>query len=1197
MEQKLHKLSFFELQKNLFLDKNQIQNTFGGAEIDSSLFPDHNLTELEEELPKDLRPELVNLIQQKAQEMETNYMNNGLSSTEVELRKKTYGPNSLPEKKKTPGIVLFLEEITSTFSILLWIASALSFLAYGLSPVEKSNLYLAVVVIVIILLSGFFSYIQNAKSGEIMDSFKSFSNTMVTVTRDGQQQNIAAQEIVKGDVVHIKTGEKIPADFRVFRIDGDLQLDNSPLTGESIACSAALECGDKGKDNALEAKNLAFFSTNCKEGRGSGIVIRIGADTFMGKIANLASDAGSGETTLQREINRFIKLIACIAVGLGVFFFILGVIMGYNIITNFIFALGIVVANCPEGLLSTVTVSLAITAKKMLANNIMVKNLQSVETLGAVTCICSDKTGTLTKNKMTVVHVFYDGEIKKTDESQKNLKTELNEEIPMQVFNTEDPSFHIFRFSGVCGSIGQFISSTPDDYLPLVQERNQYKKTHPLATEQELLDVTNQLKEKYKDQYAEEYKKNIDDRYTNTDASESGIIKFFEKTEPIDIIRQQYPLHESGPERQKIAIPFNSDLKWACFLRRTNDGQYWLAMKGAPERIMKRCTHYLLNGRDVPINEEFQERFKQANQAFALKGERVIGLSYKRLPPEDFPPNYEFIIEKEDKENPRKKGEDPRVNFPLTDLTFVGLIAMEDPPRDGVREAITKCHIAGIKVIMVTGDQSLTAASIAHQIGIIEDLDDAPELIQKRERLATLEEAEAKSNTIIIEGGRLQAYLDRDSTMSDDNPNKNSFLRNWLMKRDVVFARTSPENKLCIVNACQSLSHIVAVTGDGVNDSPAIKKADIGIAMGKVGTDVAKDAADILLLDDNFPNILKGVKQGRVIFETLKKIIGYNLTSNVPELIPFLCLDLFQIPLPINTILILCIDVGTDIMPNIFQSYETAEKGMLKKQPRNIKTDKLCTGRLFVYAYFFNGIIECMGCLLAYFVVMSDYGFRPVNLFFFAFDEGIRPAEQDIYNYYDPQFNGNSRAFIQDNYELMGIYGDAKEIYFESKVEKPDWDGDAMAAVDLRLFYPHLPKSFFGQCKHESRGQNYDEYVCYRIEALRHAQGAYFLAVVTMQIANAFNWRTKFSSIFNHKMDNHKLHLAFLFEYGLVMLIIFCPGLNTAFGTRPLRAEHFFPCLGMFIIFFFVSETFKFLMRHSKKPDGTPGFFKEYFNY
>ena len=1129
--------------------------------------------------------------------MEQNYLKNGLSKDEVELRKKTYGPNSLPEKKKTPGIVLFLEEITSTFSLLLWVAAALSFVGYGLAPEDQSNLYLAIVVIVIVLLSGLFSYIQNEKSGEIMDSFKSFSNTIVTVTRDGQQQNVAAQEIVKGDVVHVKTGEKIPADFRVFIIEGDLQLDNSPLTGESIAISASTECGDKGKDNALEAKNIAFFSTNCKQGRGGGIVIRIGADTFMGKIADLASNAGSDETTLQREINRFIKIIACIAVGLGVLFFILGCIIGYNIITNFIFALGIIVANCPEGLLSTVTVSLAITAKKMLTYNIMVKNLQSVETLGAITCICSDKTGTLTKNKMTVVHVFYDGEIKKTDESQKNLRTENNEEIPMIVFNTNDATFNIFRFSGVCGSIGQFLSNTPDDYLPVVQERNAYQKLNPLATPQELTELTTKLKEKYQSQYTEEYNKNIDDRYTNTDASESGIIKFFEKTEPIDIIRKRYPLHVSGPDQQNIAIPFSSDLKWACFLRKTPDNEFWLAMKGAPERIFKRCSHYCLNGKDIPINENFREKFRQANQAFALKGERVIGLSYKRLNPHDFPPDYNFIIEKESKENPRKKGEDPRVNFPLNDLTFVGLIAMEDPPRDGVRDAIAKCHRAGVKVIMVTGDQSLTAASIAHQIGIIEDLDDAPELIQRREKLDTLEEAEAKSNTIIIEGGRLQAYLDRDSTMSDDNPNKNSFLRNWIMKRDVVFARTSPENKLCIVNACQSLSHIVAVTGDGVNDSPAIKKADIGIAMGKVGTDVAKDAADILLLDDNFPNILRGIKQGRVIFETLKKIIGYNLTSNVPELIPFLGFDIFQFPLPINTILILCIDVGTDIMPNIFQAYESPEKGILKKQPRNVKTDKLVTGRLFVYAYFFNGILECMGCLIAYFTVMSDYGFRPINLFYFAFREGIRPAGQDYYNLYDAKYNGNTNAFLEENYKILGIYGEAKKSTIDEKKSKPEWDNESMVNIDLRLYFPFLPRSFFGSCKHFTKGQSFDDYVCYKVEALKHAQGAYFLAVVTMQISNAFNWRTKISSVFQHKLDNYRLHLAFLFEYGLVMLIVFCPGLNTAFGARPLIAEHFFPSLGMFIIFFFTGEAFKFLVRHSFKPDGSPGFFQEYFNY
>lgn len=284
------------------------------------------------------------------------------------------------------------------------------------------------------------------------------------------------------------------------------------------------------------------------------------------------------------------------------------------------------------------------------------------------------------------------------------------------------------------------------------------------------------------------------------------------------------------------------------------------------------------------------------------------------------------------------------------------MVAIEDPPRDGVKEAIALCKRAGIKVIMVTGDQSLTAASIAHQIGIISDLNDTPELIQRREKLNTLEEAEAKSNTIIIEGSRLQAYLDRDSTMSDDNPNKNSFLRNWLMKRDVVFARTSPENKLSIVAACQQLSHIVAVTGDGVNDSPAIKKADIGIAMGKIGTDVAKDSADILLLDDHFPNIIKGIKQGRVIFDILKKIIGYNLTSNIPELLPFLGFIVFQIPLPLSTILILCIDVGTDVLPNLTQSYEHPESGLMDRPPRNSKTDKLATLRLFMFGYFFTGI-------------------------------------------------------------------------------------------------------------------------------------------------------------------------------------------------------------------------------------------------
>ena len=1165
-----------------------------------------NPCELEEgALPKDLSESIRKYIETKGIEMEEAYLKNGLSKEEVELRKQTYGPNSLPEPKKTPAILEFLHEITNSFSLLLWIAAILSFVGFGLAPTDYANLWLAIVIIVIVLLSGLFSFIQNKKSGEIMDSFKSFSAASVMVVRDGQQITINAIDVVRGDVVLIKTGEKVPVDMRIFVIEGDLQLDNSPLTGESIAISASKECGEKGKLNALEAKNIAFFSTNCKEGRGTGVCIRIGSDTFMGKIADLAASAEAQATTLQVEINRFIKLIACIAVGLGVLFFILGLIVGFDLITNFIFALGIVVANCPEGLLSTVTVSLAITAQKMLKRNVMVKNLQSVETLGAITCICSDKTGTLTKNKMTVVHVFYDGEIKKVNANQKNLRTENNEEIPMEVYEPLSPSFKIFRFAGVCGSVGEFLKNTPEDYLPVVQERNVWQRSHPEADITELNQKTNELREKYQKQYTDEYLKNIDDRYTNTDASESGIIKFFEKTENIDIIREKYPLHTVGADNQKISIPFNSDLKWACFLRKTPSNTFWLAMKGAPERVLLRCNSYLLNGKDVPITQSFKDKFKQANQAFALKGERVIGFAYKRLDPEQFPIDYPFEIAKPNKDTQGNeqtkqttgKVNDPITNFPLTDLTFVGLVAMEDPPRDGVKEAIAQCKTAGIKVIMVTGDQALTAASIAHQIGIIEDIDDTPELIQRREGLATIEEAEMKSNTIIIEGGRLQAYLDRDSTMSDDNPNKNSFLRNWLMKRDVVFARTSPENKLSIVNACQSLSHVVAVTGDGVNDSPAIKKADIGIAMGKVGTDVAKDAADILLLDDHFPNILKGVKQGRVIFDTLKKIIGYNLTSNIPELLPFLGFVIIQFPLPLTTILILCIDVGTDIFPNICQAYEAPESGIMLKKPRNVKTDKLCTLKLFGYGYFFVGILECMACFITYFVVLKDYGFRPLNLFYFSFKEGIVPSSQDIFNPYDNAYNGNSLAFIKDYANLLGIYGDAYNVYVKSKKNSPDWNSDSEISVDLRLYFSSMPLSFWGNCHFDSRGQHYDDYVCYRIEALRHAQGAFLLAVVIMQISNAFVWRTKTASCYTHKMNNWRLHMAFFVEFALIMIIIYVPGLNTAFGTRPLRVEHFFPSLGFHITHFFYGEFVKLMIRNSRKPDGSPGFFSEYFNY
>ena len=1194
-EQKLTKLSFFENMRKLFLDKNQIQKTFKTVNVDYNKIPE-KILELEEgALPKNLTSFQIDYINQIGNELEKEYLENGLSKEEVELRQKTYGPNALPEPKKIPGIVKYIMEITSVFSILLWIAAILSFIAYSLQPDDLSNMWLGVVICIIILLTGMFSYFQNEKSSDIIDSFKSFNAATVIVTREGKDETIPSQNIVKGDVVHIRMGEKVPADLRIFTIEGDLQFDNSPLTGESIAVAATKECGEKGRENALEATNLAFFSTNCKEGRGVGICIKIGSETFMGKIADLASNASSGETTLQREINNFIFWIALVAICSGLLFFFIALAIGYDIITNVIFSLGIVVANVPEGLISTVTVALAITAKKMLKKHIMVKNLQSVETLGSITCICSDKTGTLTKNKMTVVHVFYDLEIKKTKEDQRNLRNADNQDIPMEMYDVTDPSFNLFRFAGVCGSIGEFITSTPEDYIPITQDINKYKKEHPEASIQELKDLKEKLREKYKDQYMEEYKTNIDDRYTNTDASESGIIKFFEKIEPIQNTRDEYPLLYQN--ENPVSIPFSSDLKYACFMRQAKDQSFILAMKGAPERIMKRCSTYLSKGIEMPMDDTFNEKFREANQVFALKGERVIGLAFKRLPKKDFPPDFQFTMQKSDKNHQRQKGQDPQVNFPLTGLCFAGMVAMEDPPRDGVKEAIALCHRAGIKVIMVTGDQSLTAASIAHQIGIISDIDDTPELIQRRENLPTLEDAEAKSNTIIIEGTRLQAMLDKDSLMSDDNPNKNSFLRNWIMKRDVVFARTSPENKLTIVNACQQLSHIVAVTGDGVNDSPAIKKADIGIAMGKVGTDVAKDAADILLLDDNFPNIIKGIKQGRVIFDILKKIIGYNMSSNMPELIPFLAFVVVQIPLPMSTILILCIDVGSDVFPNLTQSYEHPETGLMSRPPRNCKTEKLCTAELFLFGYLCTGVLETFACFLTYFVILNDYGFRAYNLPFFSFVKGIEPASQDYYNPYDHDFKGNSRAFLSEYSDLLGLYGESNDIYVKSKKREPNWNGDSDLHYDLRLFYPEKPESFWGDCHFDSRGQNYDDYVCYRIEALRHSNGAFLLSAIILQFANSFNYRTKELSIFKHKMDNWYLCGSIVWEFILICIILFVPGLNTAFGTRPIRVEHYFITVAFHVTHFYYGEIVKFLIRHSRRPDGSPGFFRRYFFY
>lgn len=472
----------------------------------------------------------------------------------------------------------------------------------------------------------------------------------------------------------------------------------------------------------------------------------------MGKIADLASSAGDQMTSLQREINDFIHLIAIVAISIGIVFFILGFIIQYPIITNFLFCIGIIVANVPEGLITTVTICLVITAKKMQKKNVLVKNLQSVETLGSITCICSDKTGTLTQNKMKVVHLFYDNQIYKTESHLKDIEVD-GQIVCNQVFNAKDTGYKYLQMNAICGLEDEFQKEISDDWDEYKNKLNREIEANKKKADYNEDKIRNTLKQQLTQQFKDFYAKNPNERTSvKKNASELGIMKFFDEVEDIEKTKEEFPSME------KHKIPFSSVYKYSCLVRKKNrntapfdDGCfYYAAVKGAPDLLIKRCTRYMKNGKELKIDDAYMDKFWLANRTFALKGERVLGFALYRCNPKDYPQDFEFKIwfDKIKKAGSDMEETVPKANFPLDDLCFVGLVGMEDPPRPGVREAVAICKQAGIKVIMVTGDQTLTAASIAEQIGIIDDLNNTPELIKHKFKDMTLEEAEKVSNVI-----------------------------------------------------------------------------------------------------------------------------------------------------------------------------------------------------------------------------------------------------------------------------------------------------------------------------------------------------------------------------------------------------------------------------------------------------------------
>merc|ERR1711962_480305 len=671
----------------------------------------------------------------------------GLTMTEARRRYERDGPNALTPPKTVPEWVKFCKNLFGGFSLLLWVGAILCFIAYSIEAASEEepandNLYLGVVLTTVVVITGVFSYYQEAKFSAIMDSFKNLVPQYALCLRDGEKHNLPAEELCVGDIVEIKFGDRVPADVRVIEARG-FKVDNSSLTGESEPQSRSPEFS---AENPLETKNLAFFSTNAVEGTCKGIVISIGDNTVMGRIAGLASGLETGETPIAKEIAHFIHIITAVAVFLGVTFFIIAFILGYHWLDAVVFLIGIIVANVPEGLLATVTVCLTLTAKRMAAKNCLVKNLEAVETLGSTSTICSDKTGTLTQNRMTVAHMWFDNKIHEADTS-------------------EDQS-------------GSSNYKNGPGWKPLERCAALYNRAE-FKTGQSGVPV---LK-----------------REVNGDASEAALLKCTE-------LSTGNVMDYRAKQKKVCEIPFNSTNKYQVSIHEQPSGSYLLVMKGAPERILDRCSSIMVSGQEIDLSAEWKDKFNNAYMELGGLGERVLGFCELELPASKFPIGYPF--------NPDEE------NFPLTGLRFVGLMSMIDPPRAAVPDAVSKCRSAGIKVIMVTGDHPITAKAIARSVGIISDQSFTVEDLAEKYGKTVEEVNKSEANAAVVHGGELK---DMSGEILDDI---------LMYHNEIVFARTSPQQKLIIVEGCQRMGAIVAVTGDGVNDSPALKKADIGVAMG-----------------------------------------------------------------------------------------------------------------------------------------------------------------------------------------------------------------------------------------------------------------------------------------------------------------------------------------------------------------------------
>lgn len=731
----------------------------------------------------------------------------GLSDAEAETRLKQYGQNRLQEARRKSALLMLFQQFTETMVLILIVAAALSFV------LGKTTEGIAIMAIV--LLFGFLGFFQEYRAEKAMAALSRMVVPKVRVRRNGSTRELSASQLVPGDIVEFEAGNVIPADLRIFE-SFNLKVQEAALTGESepvekIAAPVAkddLPLGDR--------RNMAYMGTVVTYGRGVGIVIGTGMTTELGKVANLIGTVESRKTPLQEKLDKLGKLLALVGVAAAAVIFGLGVLLGETVADMFLTGVSVAVAVVPEGLPAVVTITLALGGQRMLKRNALIRKLPAVETLGSVTVICSDKTGTLTQNKMTV-----------TVMDLPNCVVQYN---PAPEIADHDSAVLDFALaiSVLCN----------DATLEKGTERTRQEKTIGDPTEVALLIA----------------------------AAERGIYKedLYDVLPRVD----EVPFDSS---RKRMSTIHKVKTNLPEYFRPLANSRYIVCTKGSADGLLKICDTVWEKGERKPLDEQWKQRILDENTHLAETGIRVLGVAFR-------------IMDSERSDVSVEQG-----------LTFVGLAGMIDPPRLEVRAAVDQCKTAGIRPVMITGDHPLTAAAIANELGIARE-----------------------TNT--ISGEQLQTISDEELVE--------------LAGHTAVYARVSPEDKLKIVAALQRRGEVVAMTGDGVNDSPALKKADIGVAMGITGTDVAKEAADMVLLDDNFTTIVSAVEEGRVIFDNLRRFIKFSLAGNVGKVLIMLLTPIFGMVIALQPLQLLWLNLLTDGLLGLGLGTEPAEINTMKRPPR-----------------------------------------------------------------------------------------------------------------------------------------------------------------------------------------------------------------------------------------------------------------------